>query len=102
MSKLPVKEGYKRIRINVTNEDIEKGNKGSIWHCPVALAVKRRLPEKHLYVTNYGYVVIETRDIVLSQKVQDFIDDFDGWKNTSFNSFSFYIKVPEELINVNK
>jgi len=72
-----------RVKIEVTQEDIDKGSRESETHCPVARAVKRAIPwfnvragNSVLYLDNKsGQPVCK---VCLPFRAQDFIERFDN------------------------
>jgi hypothetical protein len=79
-----------RVRIQVTQEDIDgalrflaEGQRGfRSANCPIARAVKRRLPEyaNTLAVGPETVTLGGLKRLKLSQRAQQFLNDFDGEK----------------------
>lgn len=65
------------MRIEVTQEDIKKGERHSGISCPIALALKRALPGRHVGVSEETADIGENARVLLPLEAQDFIDDFD-------------------------
>lgn len=70
------------VKIDVTQEDIEKGITGSCTRCPVALALRRAVPEATNAVVRKDCISVNPYDFyvesITPQKVAWFIFDFDG------------------------
>ena len=92
------------MKIQVTKEDIEKGERGSCEWCPVALAIQRTYnlkndgDEKMISVDADCVEIWTQQDIVekqyqLPQIARDFIHDFDNSdiKNEQLKPFLFKI-----------
>lgn len=84
------------MTINVTQEDIDRGERGQCRTCPIAKAVIRELDETDVYVIG-PYLVIgihgPTRlTIDLPDAVTRFVEDFDS--EDSVAPFSFELEVP--------
>jgi hypothetical protein len=70
-----------KVRIRVTQEDIDRGARTAPTACPIALAVRRALPEldqprvcsRRIYPD--GAI---NADVLLPQAAQDFIDRYDN------------------------
>lgn len=90
-----------RVVISVTRRDIEEsrkmisdaeqGNPLCYWvfkHCPVALALSRKFPSKHVDVLREE-IVISGRHYKNSEKVTSFISNFD--KGQQVKPFKFVI-----------
>ena len=76
------------MKIEVTAEDIEKGNQGNCWRCPVALALMRAFQTNRVSVTG-PYAQIKGERFDLPNKVQRFISSFD--KGTDVTPFTFQL-----------
>ena len=75
------------IKINVTQEDIDKGIQGSCVNCPTGLALQRTFPSSnyiHVDTVDIEYGINpesdEFKSVETPQEVIDFIDDFDNGK----------------------
>jgi hypothetical protein len=91
------------MKIQVTNEDIKKGEQGSCEWCPVALAIQRTYDlkngkDKMVTVDDNTVGVWEDKDFQkyqLPRIARDFIHTFDNWTflndRTYFKPFSFKI-----------
>ena len=81
--------------IQVTQEDIDEGERGHCYYCPVALAIGRTLNRRNfIYVGGQGIRdvakwVIET----LPPGVLDFVCKFDNGEPVS--PFSFELEIPK-------
>lgn len=64
------------MKIEVTQEDIDKGERGSCSGCPVALAMKRALGVQTLLVEDDA-AWTNMEEYLLPDPVPDFIGDFD-------------------------
>jgi hypothetical protein len=95
----------KTITINVTSEDISKGEQFSCGNCPVALACKRAfgcpcaVSAFNVRVYANGSDTKSTADIRLPQIVQSFIIRFDYQTKSNplgpVEPFTFELSVPE-------
>lgn len=65
-----------KIKIKVTKEHIEKGQRVSPYCCPIALSIREQFPNKRIVVTR-AYTLIGARDFKNPSEAQEFIDDFD-------------------------
>lgn len=94
------------MRINVTEEDIEKGSAGSCSECPIALAVKRAFHSGNgaahqVAVENGEISVYLFHTCILTHRlhaestpeIDNFISDFDDYKPVQ--PFSFDVKFQE-------
>ena len=73
-----------RITVNVTKRDIENGAPSEPESCPIALAVRRKFPDRTIQVDTDELRVIDTgkkpsKDLVgrLPRRARNFIEDFD-------------------------
>lgn len=93
----------KTYTINVTQEDINNGVKGSPRKCPVALAVQRQIPSARVFVQTGYYVkrkLFSSRQIDFKIPYQvgnrivsfDFGHDFAGEK---MEPFTFQLEISE-------
>lgn len=76
------------MRITVTAEDIAKGKRVSSNRCPIALAVRRVIPD-FLWVNNW-YVITQRGARPLSKSASKFTRDFD--KARPVKPFKFILK----------
>lgn len=76
--------------IEVTEDDIKRGNQYSCYTCPIALAVCRLFPDANVQVSSYR-ITVETGDgfeyFYLPREAKNFIQNFDGGR--SVQPFSF-------------
>jgi len=82
------------IRVNVTQKDIEKGRCGLILLCPVALAIRRALPE----IMSLRYVGIKSINVDghvfdFPIPIARFISDFDHGR--AVKPFKFILRFRE-------
>jgi hypothetical protein len=86
-----------RFKIQVTNEDIRKGRRGTICHCPIARAVKRELGAAGREVRVFPTLLrFQNRrlgqfDICMPSEAKAFVKDFDGGEQVQ--PFEFDIKI---------
>jgi hypothetical protein len=88
--------------IHVTQKLIDAGAPGSPCRCPIALAARKQLQVKNLYVTGDGLTVTvedglgRSKDVTtqLPPEARQFIHDFDRGEPVEPFEFS----VPDELI----
>ena len=84
-----------KITIDVTADDIQRGQRGNCRTCPVARAVAKRVFGRigvGIALITVGRVVeVSTPDVVV-----EFIRKFD-WKGKA-DPFSFEIRVPAEIV----
>jgi hypothetical protein len=88
----------KKIKIEVTRQDIDKGEKGSCDNCAVARAVNRHIDglggvesDGTIWYYNEGIHEIPT-----SKKVARFIDRFDEGKDVK--PFTFTLNAPDDIL----
>jgi len=98
------------MKIQVTKEDIEKGERGSCEWCPVALAIQRTYDLKNdgdeKMITVDADCVEIWQDSVekqyqLPQIARDFIHDFDNDRKVAEGLGPFSFKIGKR-ININK
>jgi hypothetical protein len=69
-----------KVRIRVTQEDIDRGGEGS-HTCPIALAVRRALPELDQPRVCSGRIYLDAdliATVMLPAEAQDFIGRYDN------------------------
>lgn len=66
------------ITINVTEEDIKKGEKSCMSGCPVAIAARRATGRKVRVSINYLFYEFGLREHALPHEVSNFVCDFDN------------------------
>jgi len=88
-----------KVHFYVTQEDLKKGIKYNCERCPVARSIKRRLKHKNItYITvTPGLVTVICSDSTvvtnpLSEKVKNFIINFDKMNKHSIKPFRFYLE----------
>lgn len=64
------------IKFNVTQEDIQKGIKRNPCYCPIALAVKRRIPDARVFVSD-RILLDGIWVMVAGPQAESFIHNFD-------------------------
>lgn len=69
---------HKGTKITVTQEDIEKGRRGDYGACPIALAIKRAIPDG-------GFISVDDEEILVGhnrfesiEAVWSFVYSFDA------------------------
>lgn len=65
------------MKFHVTEEDIENGAKCSPDRCPIALAIRREMPEAVVFVLP-GAIEIDGRVFRVTREIRNFIADFDA------------------------
>lgn len=92
--KYPYKGKLRRIKIDVTQDDIDNGILGTDTHCPLALAAKRKLTFVLVSSTEFGVgysqFIVYTK---LSKIAENFVRRFDARKLVKPRSFYFYAPV---------
>jgi len=97
------KDKLKRVTVNVTKRDIEKGIIGKCESCPVALAFNRLL--KKPYRTVVGFITVRYESITgdgnvfgpdLPDNVSKFINSFDSSKNPT--PLKFRMSIPKMVL----
>ena len=98
------------MKIQVTKEDIEKGERGSCEWCPVALAIQRTYDLKNgkdkMVIVEGSYAEIWDKNngeqqYQLPQIARDFIHDFDNSDIKSEQLKPFLFKIGKR-ININE
>ena len=80
------------MKITVTKEDIEKGQRDSVSRCPITRAFKRKTRQKNVR-TEYAEIFVTDNYFKLPKRARKFIKDFDNngkVKPFSFNVFPAY------------
>lgn len=86
-----------KITVNVTQEDIDKGKRGSCADCPIALAAIRALGTDEVRVTSdaiYWMGLSVLRHAPIPEAGWMFIGGFDGGEKV--HPFSFEIQPKDE------
>lgn len=87
-----------KVRNEVTLDDIIEGLTCSVFHCPIARAVKRNFPAYEVEV-DYEYVRLEKGakqfTFRLPPEAVAFIDAFDAQQHVE--PFSFDLMLPESI-----
>lgn len=83
------------MKINVTAEDIRLGKRGTPNSCPIARAIKRRLTNRDVWVSDSEvWVKVPFRRYVdLPKEARDFVKDFD--RSRDVKPFSFNLELPQ-------
>jgi hypothetical protein len=94
-----------KVKISVTADDIARGVRGLCDSCPIALAMKRLLPDSDIDVEN-EFVSINQRDVSLPAEARDFVGAFD-LSDEEFEEcwpvpgpFEFDLDIPDEMFPV--
>lgn len=94
------KKSTKNVRITLTKKDLEQGIRNECYNCPIALAIKRKLNARTVYVNIEGFsaYIQDNNDLVygdVSKNIDEFIEKFDAGKITKkkYINKSFYIKL---------
>lgn len=87
------------MRINVTQSDINKGDKRNAHSCAVARAVRRATKAKEISIT-YGVISVGRKEFAMSSQVSNFISDFDAY--LSVRPFSFALPYKTKKTSVRK
>lgn len=87
-----------RVRIEVTQNDIRKGKRGSCFNCPIARAVKRATGCKDVDVDSDGTISLENGEVVIpsSIKRERFIEKFDDKEKVS--PIVFLVNIPKSVL----
>lgn len=88
-----------KLKIDVTQEDIDKGTPEKSNSCPIALALKRQLPEAEEISVDIvsDFMIDEQRYIGdLPKSGEMFIQDFDNHKQVNPFSFEMEFNIPCE------
>lgn len=85
-----------KVTVDVNMHDITDGNQGSCWDCPVALAVRRALPDYTVVVFDDSISLLarktdEQHSINISEDVEAFIRSFDN--DGDVRPFSFELEI---------
>jgi hypothetical protein len=84
----------KKLKINVTEKDIEDGiEKDSHW-CPIARAVRRIFPDQPITVGD-DTVMIDDHHIYLTRRAMEFVHNFDT--EGPVEPFAFCVLISEQL-----
>jgi hypothetical protein len=87
-------KGYKSVKIEVTEEDIEKGKQSDGTSCPVALAMMRATGSTYVYV-DYIESRIAGELIYTPKKAEEFMRDFDSDSEIRPGPFAFEIELED-------
>jgi hypothetical protein len=83
------------MRINVTQEDINKGCQNDSGTCPIALALSRATGNavhvRAIYASVYNWSLLYTTDLPIEARL--FIRDFDSGKHV--DPFSFELELQD-------
>lgn len=79
------------MKIHVTQEDIDKGERKCCYMCPIAQALNRQFPDGGWEVTNDEVLDVHSGETFsISDRTQRFIGDFDA--GVPVKPFSFFLK----------
>ncbi len=85
-------------RIDVTAEDIAKGEAGSSARCPVALALQRAISKPVAVSKTYVYISgYNLSTVMLPSEASEFIGKFDR-NHEPVKPFTFHIEIPLEVL----
>ena len=89
------------MKIQVTKEDIEKGERGSCEWCPVALAIQRTYGKDKLVTVDVDSMGIwqdnREQHYQLPQIARDFIHDFDNDRKVAEGLGPFSFKIGKRI-----
>jgi hypothetical protein len=85
------------MRFRVTKKHILKGKSFDASHCPVALAIRAKIPRKHIDVGG-RFITIGKDWYVTPIKVTKFISGFDSKSSVKSFEFSLSRKIPEDIV----
>lgn len=83
------------IKVNVTQEHINRGIRFKPCLCPVALAIKSAMQQS--VVVGIYEAVVGTTNVYLPIEVTRFINEFDLDLPTNVQPFSFNLEIPDEV-----
>ena len=83
------------FNIEVTQEDIDNGEPGGIYSCPIAESLKREFGSS-ICVVGQKTCTVGSATIWLSDNVTRFINDFDNGEPVQ--PFSFLLEVEDDAI----
>ncbi len=92
------------VKVEVTFDDVAKGERGDCRYCPIALALERVLTERALFVVDgrtiswAGPTVGAHGYVDLPESAREFIYVFDGAGDVE--PFEFEIELPDKLLAV--
>ena len=93
--------------IEVTQKDIDDGEKGLCACCPVALAINRELSRPAYASVKFDTVLIKNADtgkvitwILMPAKVNKFVYDFDS--GVEVKPFTFELDIPSKYLVVHE
>jgi hypothetical protein len=88
-----------RIKLEVTQQDIDRGKRGECDKCAVALALSRQLPQYEPSVGNLSGITLYDKESRLpiyecdnTKKIQEFISKFDAGEPVKPDTFSLFFK----------
>jgi hypothetical protein len=85
------------MRIRVTDNHIGKGERRSIFCCPIALAIKKRIGMRNISV-GIHQVRIEGKLFELPSEAKGFIEDFDTGRPVAPFTFDLPIEEVKESL----
>jgi hypothetical protein len=88
-----------KVAIEITQEDIEKGQAWACDGCPIAIAIKRKI-EPTVVLVSRGYFMYRTAKdpeklsrIEIPNEASEFIFNFDNNGKESVKPFSFEVEI---------
>lgn len=72
-----------KIKISVSQEDIDNGTPGDETCCPIALAVKRQYPEYNEVSVEIDVLFLDDINYLMPIEASNFVDDFDEGKSVA-------------------
>jgi hypothetical protein len=82
----------KMLKVNVSKENIKKGDPGLTATCPIALAIKKVIKNKKAVVhVDEPYIQVDNNFYKLTKKAADFINKFDDYKKVKPTKFTFLL-----------
>lgn len=67
-----------RMKIQVTQEDIDQGTPSEVCACPIALAAKRVFAHREIAVLDIVIQIGDRWEMALPDSAQKFIEEFDN------------------------
>ena len=90
------------IAIDVTQDDIDNGNRNDKWSCPIANAWNRKFPASEVSVGTESIAFIDcdgfSARVQMPYKAKRFIEKFDNL--VTVEPFSFTVTVPRCMTDV--
>jgi hypothetical protein len=99
-----------RVRVHLTQNDIDTGIRRNCRRCPAALAIRRKLKPGIMAMVTDDFAWLKLRGIDLDptipipSRVANFIHAFDdlkrGQSRSKLKPFSFVVNIPKEYLDV--